>query len=468
MKSKITKKPDPELEQDEDDVEVEAGGPSIASSSKSKITIIAASSLLVTLVVYFFFFKDGGNDKKGELLEKVEVPTVAKFTPSKPGESSFVLPEITDQPQEGSEKTVVEKPAAPAIPDLPSLPQDSILPDQIALPDKEEPVKKEVKDENKAALDKVLENGKTNKKDDNSNSAETPKEEQKNNVDDNQQKNDTQQPQQAAEEPVQSNPDLDPRFAPIIVFSAPSQGTPGRGVGYENNIVMLNQNPIDQLSASQTGVTATFIKDRSTTIAQGKMLTAVLETAINTEVPGSVRAIVSRDVYAESGNSVLIPRGSRLFGSYSSNITQGQGRVEISWTRLIRPDGVDLAVSFNAADQFGRAGISGDVDNRYGSIITNSILTSVLAVGGVAAAQKILTNNSASTTTTNPTQGTTTTTGSAANQAIYDVSKTITDTVSQIIGNTLDINPIIRVPQGTKITIIVNSDISIPLMKLSN
>ncbi len=450
MKSKITKKPDPQLDEDEDDVEVESGGPSISSASKSKVAVIAASSLLVTLVVYFFFVK--GEEKPKESLEKVSVPEVATFTPSAPGDSPFALPEAKQEEAktEGEKKAVsVEKPAAPDVPELPSLPQDSVLPDQIILPQNDETSKvEEKKDEQKALPNQPIE----------------PKKEEP--IPAPMQPQDPINQQQASQDPIQEvNSDLDPRFAPIIVFSAPAQGTPNRGVGYENNIVILNKSPIDQLAATQAGVSATFIKDRSSTIAQGKMLTAVLETAINTEVPGSVRAVVSRDVYGESGNGVLIPRGSRLFGSYSSNITQGQGRVEIAWTRLIRPDGVDLAINFNASDQFGRAGIVGTVDNRYGSIITNSILTSVLAVGGVAVAQKLLTNNNSSTTTTNPTQGTTTTTGSAANQAIYDVSKTITDTVSQIIGNTLDLSPIIRVPQGTKITIIVNSDISIPLMK---
>ena len=92
------------------------------------------------------------------------------------------------------------------------------------------------------------------------------------------------------------------------------------------------------------------------------------------------------------------------------------------------------------------------------------MLTSILAVGGVAAAQKLLTNNATTTTTTNPTQGTTTTTGSAANQAIYDVSKTIIDTVGQVVGNSIDVDPVIRVPQGTRVTVIVNSDINVPSM----
>jgi type IV secretion system protein VirB10 len=259
--------------------------------------------------------------------------------------------------------------------------------------------------------------------------------------------------------------EIDPRYAPIIVFSGAAQGTPSRGVGYEKNIVNLNEDPINSLQTSKTSAAPTFIKDRSHIVAQGKLITAVLETAINTELPGSVRGIVSRDVYGEIGNEVLIPRGSRLFGSYASKVSQGQARVTVNWTRLIRTDGVDIGITSTASDQFGRAGIPGVVDNKYSGILTNSILTSVLAVGSVALAQKLLTNNSTTTTTTNATNGTTTTSGSATNQAIYDVSKTITDTIGQVVGNRLDVNPVIRIPQGTKMTVIVNADIKIPSIK---
>ncbi len=209
-------------------------------------------------------------------------------------------------------------------------------------------------------------------------------------------------------------------------------------------------------------IDASFITDSSVTIAQGKMINAILETAINTEMPGIVRAVVSRDVFGESGNKVLISRGSRLYGSYSSSVKAGQVRVEIKWTRLIRPDGVSLNINFSASDQFGRSGIPGQIDNRYSSVITNSLMTSILTIGGVAATQKLLSNNANTTTTVNQNQGITTTTANATNQAISDVTKTIVDTVGRIITNSLDINPVIRIPQGTKVTVIVNSDIKIP------
>ena len=423
MKSKFTKRPDPEIDEQEDDVEnaeVASSGPAIAAAKKSKMAIIAASSILITVVLYFMFFK--ADEPKKENLEEV-APPPSTVAPDEEGKSPYEI----QAPEKKEDVALLDKPAKPEVPTLPDLPEGM------------EPITEEVL---------PVENPEES----------LPKKDIPTQENNNPKQDDLQNPEKIK--------DIDPRYAPIIVFGGTAEGTPSRGVGYENNIVNLNQDPINKLQKSKIGVTATFINDRTHTIAQGKLLTAVLETAINTEIPGFVRAIVGRDVYAEAGNQILIPRGSRLFGTYSSKITRGQGRVEISWTRLIRPDGVDMAITFNASDQFGRSGIPGDVDNKYSALVANSMLTSILAVGGVAAAQKFLgSGGQANTTTTNPTQGTTTTTGSAANQAIYDVSKTIIDTVGQVIGSTLNSNPVIRVPQGTRITVVVNSDINIPSTK---
>jgi len=427
MKSKPKKRPDPELEQDDEDVEVEDDGPEIAAGKKSKITVLAASIVLSFVVVYLFFIRD--NAPKEDLV-KVAVPEVANVARSDSGKSPFEIEAPKDEAKANVD--ILAQPTAPDLPTLPELPKDAIIPEKIDLTEDKKQAEQQLLTQQQATSNLKQESTQTNSVQD-----------------------------------AQVDKKLDPRYAPIVIFSGATEGgtVPSRGVGYENNIVTIKKNSIYDLQATTTAVSATRISDLAHTIAQGKLLTAVLETAINTELPGSVRAVVSRDVFGEAGNEVLIPKGSRLFGAYSSKVSRGQARVEIGWTRLIRPDGVDMTINFNASDQFGRAGLVGDVDNKYNSLIANSIMTSVLAIGGVAAAQSILTGNSATTTTTNPTQGTTTSTGSATNQALYDVTKTIIDTVGQLISNTIDLNPVIRVPQGTKITVIVNSDITVPSVK---
>ena len=81
------------------------------------------------------------------------------------------------------------------------------------------------------------------------------------------------------------------------------------------------------------------------------MIPAVLETALDSTRPGFARAIVSRDVRGFDGSRVLIPRGSRLIGEYRSEVAPGQRRALVNWTRLIRPDGVTIAIGSPAADR---------------------------------------------------------------------------------------------------------------------
>ena len=438
MKSKPLQQENQDFD-DDDKIEVEASGPAIASAKKSKIAVIAASTILTVIVFYFFFFK-GANDPK-ENLELVQPPAPTNIAPSESGKSLFEF----EEEQVKQQVDVLEKPQVPEVPTLPELPEGSIIPEDITLsnPTIDQELERE---QNQDQIQEQLPN-------------QPLLPGQKNNQN-NSQASIIQNPGTV----VGTNNAVNPRYAPIIVFSGGGGSEESlKGVGYEKNIVRLNKNPLEELEVTEAGVTATYITNRPNTIAQGKLLTAILETAINTEIPGSVRAVISRDVFGESGNQVLIPKGSRLFGAYTSQILRGQGRVQIGWTRLIRPDGVDLAINFNASDQFGRSGIAGDVDNKYQSIVANSLLTSIVAVAATAAAQS-LASDTATTTTTNATQGTTTVTADATNQALNNVSTSIIDTVSQIVSNALDINPVIRVPQGTRITVIVNSDIKVPFI----
>ncbi len=85
--------------------------------------------------------------------------------------------------------------------------------------------------------------------------------------------------------------------------------------------------------------------DPQTTVTEGTMIPAILETAINTDVPGYVRAVVSQDVRSFDGSRVLVPRSSRLIGRYQSGLQGGQKRAYVIWTRLIRPDGVSVALA---------------------------------------------------------------------------------------------------------------------------
>ncbi|MFA5988433.1 MAG: type IV secretion system protein VirB10 [Sphingomonas sp.] len=116
-------------------------------------------------------------------------------------------------------------------------------------------------------------------------------------------------------------------------------------------------------------------------VAQGAIISGVLETAINSDLPGFVRAVVSRDVSSFDGSQVLIPAGSRLIGQYRSGLAAGQSRAFVIWTRLIRPDGVSVSLASPATDTLGRAGLSGQVNSHFLKRFGSAVLLSVVQAG---------------------------------------------------------------------------------------
>ena len=127
----------------------------------------------------------------------------------------------------------------------------------------------------------------------------------------------------------------------------------------------------------------------STTVTQGTLIPAILETAIDTNVPGYVRAVVSQDVRSFDGTKVLVPRSSRLIGQYQSGMQNGQKRAYVIWTRLIRPDGASVNLASPAIGFDGSTGLEGKVSGagffqRFGSAMLLSVVGGLgtIATGG--------------------------------------------------------------------------------------
>ncbi len=196
--------------------------------------------------------------------------------------------------------------------------------------------------------------------------------------------------------PVAVNPNaqVERARAPALVFdnspSLPVAGT-GSAVGATPAAAKPAQQgltPEEVFAQRLTGeggtATATHMTSPSSTIAEGTLMSAVLETAIDTDVPGYVRAIISRDVRSFDGTQVLIPRSSHVIGQYKSGLAVGQTRAYILWTRLIRPDGVSIALASPATDSSGRNGLGGKVDSHFGKRFGSAILLSVIGAAGQA------------------------------------------------------------------------------------
>ncbi|MEW4449781.1 TrbI/VirB10 family protein [Qipengyuania sp. JC766] len=129
---------------------------------------------------------------------------------------------------------------------------------------------------------------------------------------------------------------------------------------------------------------ATAMVNPGTTVTQGTLIPAILETAIDTNVPGFTRAVVSQDVRSFDGKRVLIPRSSRLIGQYQSGLQNGQKRAYVIWTRLIRPDGASVNLQSPAVAFDGTTGLRGKVNSnffqRFGSALLLSVVEGAAAV----------------------------------------------------------------------------------------
>ena len=180
---------------------------------------------------------------------------------------------------------------------------------------------------------------------------------------------------------------------------------------------------------------ASKLGDLSTTIIEGTVIAAVLETALNSDLPGYVRAEVTRDVRGFDGSQVLVPRGARLIGQYKSGVALGQSRTFVIWTRMIRPDGATIELSAPATDGLGRGGLDGDVDTHFFERFGGAVLLSLLNLGVAAAVDAGDTNIVIASTRAGVDAG-----ASAATSGV-------------------NVAPTVTVPQGSPVRVFVSQDL---------
>ncbi|HVE21793.1 MAG TPA: type IV secretion system protein VirB10 [Acidocella sp.] len=126
------------------------------------------------------------------------------------------------------------------------------------------------------------------------------------------------------------------------------------------------------------------------TITQGTIIPCTLQTAINTELPGYVKCVLSDDVRGTTGNVVLLDRGTTVVGEIQRGMLQGENRVFILWDRAETPKHVVITLASPGTDELGRSGVPGGVDThfwqRFGSAIMLSVIQGALQTGTALAA----------------------------------------------------------------------------------
>jgi type IV secretion system protein VirB10 len=228
--------------------------------------------------------------------------------------------------------------------------------------------------------------------------------------------------------------------SPMIAFSGM-----GAGTDRENSLEAARLNEDEafvRAGARPAPVTrAEVIVNPGNTVVQGTMIQAVTETALDSTLPGAIRAIVSEDVHSFDGTRVLIPRGARLVGRYRSDVALAQSRVMVAWDRIILPDNQTVEISAFGGDELGRTGTTGFVDTRFAQRFGSAALISLIGALPAAAAGQIE--------------------DEAAADIASDVGTDLRDSTQSVMQDYLAIRPVIHVDQGSRITVMVDRDLEI-------
>lgn len=260
-------------------------------------------------------------------------------------------------------------------------------------------------------------------------------------------------PPETVEAPAEEFPE---RFrSNMVVLDNPSSSEPGSlAGGTGEGLTVAGEDRSSKFLAAAASIgdrsaQARKIERIDALVPEGTLIPGILETAIVSDLPGQVRAIVSQDVFSFDGRRVLIPTGTRLIGEYQSEITRGQKRIFVVWTRMLRDDGVSVRLNSIGADSLGRAGLTGRVDNKFRERFGAAILLSI--VGGGAS---YLTGYGSQAAT-----GDSDDAQRAEELARETIAQTFSDMANQALGESLRIPPTISVSQGERIFVFARQDL---------
>lgn len=265
-------------------------------------------------------------------------------------------------------------------------------------------------------------------------------------------------PAQPPPEPVKEQAEAFPeRYrSSQIVFDASAAGSEQRGAssgrGEGAGVAGEDRNSRFLAAAATLGdrmARARRIERIDALVPEGTLIPGILETAIVSDLPGQIRAIVSQDVYGFDGRRVLIPAGTRLIGEYQSDVIAGQRRIFVIWTRMLRDDGVSVRLDSIGADSLGRSGLAGHVDKKFRERFGAAILLSI--VGGAAGYLTGQGSANVGEASGEPSR--------AEELARATIAQTFADMANQVLGENLKIAPTISVGQGERIFVYVRQDL---------
>jgi type IV secretion system protein VirB10 len=172
-------------------------------------------------------------------------------------------------------------------------------------------------------------------------------------------------------------------------------------------------------------------------LPKGAFIDCTLETAIDSTLPGMTTCVMATDTFGVDGRVVLLERGTKLIGETRGQVQQGSARVFVLWTEARTPTGVVVPLASPGADELGRAGLAGTVNNHFWQRFGAAMLVSVIDAAVEAAVQSSRGGNG--TVIVNP----------SATQGV----------LTEVLKGTVSIPPTIVKQQGDRIQVLVARDL---------
>lgn len=120
------------------------------------------------------------------------------------------------------------------------------------------------------------------------------------------------------------------------------------------------------------------LADPDTLLLRGTYIRCVMETRIVTDVAGFTSCVVTEPVYSVNGRRLLLPKGSKISGTYGNDNITGP-RVAVVWDRVTTPSGLDISMASPGVDDLGGAGHPGDYNAHWASRISSALLISMIS-----------------------------------------------------------------------------------------
>lgn len=195
----------------------------------------------------------------------------------------------------------------------------------------------------------------------------------------------------------------------------------------------------------RNSVAVTGTRQSGRVLRAGTVLNAILLTAVSTDMPGDAVAQLRADVYAADG-SLLLPKGTRLIGSYENRVSLGDHRLALAWDRIIVEGRSYDLPGLPSTSPDGAAGLPGEINNHTGLVFGRAALLSLIGAGAQLGQPRQSRLGAA-----------------LGNREVIagSVSQQLSQAATELLTKAIDVEPTINVPAGERLTVLLPYDLEL-------